>query len=191
MRYSVRTARFPRFASAVAIEHSDSAPTPGIATRTCGFDPWPLIVAAIVVIVDQITKAMVIRAFGPLESGKSKEIIPNVLDFRYTENTGAAFSLFQGRSTTLLLIGVIVIGVLIYYYRALPQGQPVLRLAVGGVLGGAVGNIIDRVRLGHVTDWIHITHYPTFNVADSCITIGMMTLAISLLFTDRVAHRDG
>ncbi|MHB8648264.1 MAG: signal peptidase II [Thermomicrobiales bacterium] len=161
------------------------------ATRAHGFDLWPVIIAAIVVVIDQISKALVIRAFGPPEAGKSKVIIPRVLDFRHDENTGAAFSLFQGRSTTLLLIGVIVIGVLIYYYRALPQGQPLLRLAVGGVLGGAVGNIIDRVRLGHVTDWIHITHYPTFNVADSCITVGMVTLAIALLFLDRLARRDG
>jgi signal peptidase II len=173
----------------MVIERSDHAP--GVMTRARGFDLWPLVVAAIVVVVDQITKAMVVRAFGPPEAGKSKEIIPRLLDFRHDENTGAAFSLFQGRSTTLLLIGIIVIGVLIYYYRALPQGQPVLRLAVGGVLGGAVGNIIDRIRLGHVTDWIHVTHYPTFNIADSCITIGMFTLAIYLLFMDRSARRDG
>ena len=78
-----------------------------------------------------------------------------------------------------------MIGVLIYYYRALPQGNPLLRIAVGAVLGGAVGNIIDRLRLGHVTDWIHVTHYPTFNLADRCITVGMITLAIYLLFLDR------
>ncbi len=189
MRYLARTGRFPVSASVVVVEHSDHVVD--VSTRARGFDAWPLFVAAIVVVLDQITKALVIRAFGPSEAGNSKEIIPRLLDFRHDENTGAAFSLFQGRSTTLLLIGVIVIGVLIYYYRALPQGRPVLRLAVGGVLGGAVGNIIDRVRLGHVTDWIHLTHYPTFNVADSCITIGMFTLAISLLFIDRSARRDG
>jgi len=172
----------------VAVERSDRPS--GIATRARGFDGWPVVIAAIVVAIDQITKMMAIRAFGPPEAGVSKVIIPRVLDFRHDENTGAAFNLFQGRSTTLLLIGVIVIGVLIYYYRALPQGQPVLRLAVGGVLGGAVGNIIDRIRLGHVTDWIHITHYPTFNIADSCITVGMLTLAISLVFMDRSARRN-
>ncbi len=189
MRYWGRTVRFPLFDSAVVVEHSDRPS--GIATHKRGFDLWPIIVAAIVVVIDQITKAMIVRALGPPEAGASKVIIPRLLDFRHDENTGAAFSLFQGRSTTLLLIGVIVIGVLIYYYRALPQGQPVLRLAVGGVFGGAVGNIIDRVRLGHVTDWIHITHYPTFNIADSCITIGMFTLALFLLFMDRSARRDG
>ncbi len=169
----------------------DSEYVADVPARARGFDVWPLLVAAVVVALDQITKALVIRAFGPPEAGNAKEIIPRVLDFRHDENTGAAFSLFQGRSTALLLISVIVIGVLIYYYRALPQGQPVLRLAVGGVLGGAVGNIIDRVRLGHVTDWIHITHYPTFNVADSCITVGMFALAFYLLFLDRSARRGG
>lgn len=173
----------------MAVERSNRSS--GIATRARGFDGWPVVIAAVVVAIDQITKTMAIRAFGPPAAGKSKVIIPRLLDFRHDENTGAAFSLFQGRSTTLLLIGIIVIGVLIYYYRALPQGQPVLRLAVGGVLGGAVGNIIDRIRLGHVTDWIHITHYPTFNIADSCITVGMFTLAISLVFMDRSARRNG
>ena len=173
----------------MVVERSDQPAE--TATRARTFDFWPLIVAAVVVVIDQITKAMVIRAFGPPDAATSKQVIPHLLDVRHDENTGAAFSLFQGRSTTLLLIGVIVIGVLIYYYRALPQGQPVLRLAVGGVLGGAVGNIIDRIRLGYVTDWIHITHYPTFNVADSCITIGMVTLAFSLFFMDRSTRRDG
>lgn len=170
-------------------ERSDAAGE--IRTLGRGFDVWPVIIAAVVVVIDQVTKAMAIDAFGPPEALKSKSIIPRLLDFRHDQNTGAAFSLFQGRSTTLLLIGVIVIGVLIYYYRALPQGNPVLRIAVGGVLGGAVGNIIDRVRLGHVTDWIHFTHYPTFNIADSCITVGMFTLAVYLLFLDRPARRDG
>ena len=154
------------------------------------FDFWPFIVAAIVVVLDQITKALVINAFGPSVDGKSKTIIPKVLEFRHDENTGAAFSLFQGRSTTLLLIGLVVIGVLVFYYRALPQGNPLLRIVVGAVLGGAVGNIIDRVRLGHVTDWIHVSHYPTFNLADSCISVGMITLAIYLVFFDRSPQRD-
>lgn len=162
-----------------------------VRARTAAFDFWPVVVAAIVVVLDQITKALAIDALGPPEAGKSKTIIPKLLDLRHDQNTGAAFSLFQGRSTTLLLIGVIVIGVLIYYYRALPQGSPLLRTAVGGVLGGAVGNIIDRVRLGHVTDWIHITHYPTFNLADSSITLGMITLAVYLVFLDRAPRRDG
>jgi signal peptidase II len=168
-----------------------SEPTSDVRTRTAGFDLWPFIVAAIAVVLDQITKALVINAFGPSENGNATTIIPHVLEFRHDENTGAAFSLFQGRSTTLLLIGVVVIGVLVYYYRALPQGNPLLRIAVGAVLGGAVGNLIDRVRLGHVTDWIHISHYPTFNLADSCITVGMLTLAVYLLFLDRSPRRDG
>lgn len=168
-----------------------SEPAREVRAHRVGFDLWPVIVAAVVVVLDQLTKALVISALGPPEAGKTKSVIPKLLDIRHDENTGAAFSLFQGRSTTLLLIGLVVLGVLIYYYRALPQQNPVLRLAVGGVLGGAVGNIIDRIRLGHVTDWIHVTHYPTFNLADSCITVGMITLAVYLVFLDRAPHRDG
>src|SRR5258708_4680552 len=131
----------------VAAEPSD--PPREAPARLDGIDFCPFIVAAAVVVFDQITKALVINAFGAPEEGKSTTIIPKLLDFRHDENTGAAFSLFQGRSTTLLLIGVVVIGVLVYYYRALPQGNPLLRAAVGAVLGGAVGNIIDRILLGH------------------------------------------
>jgi signal peptidase II len=154
-------------------------------TRARGFNAIPLVVAAVVVVIDQITKALVIRAFGPPEAGKSKEIIPKLLDFRHDENTGAAFSMFQGQSALLLIIAVVVLALLVYYYRAMPQDSWTLRLAVGAVLGGAIGNIIDRIRLGHVTDWIHVTHYPTFNFADSCITVGMITIAATIFFMDR------
>lgn len=93
--------------------------------------------------------------------------------------------MFQGQSALLLIIAVVVVALLVYYYRALPQDNWTLRIAVGAVLGGAVGNMIDRVRLGHVTDWIHVPHYPTFNFADSCITVGMITIAATLFFMDR------
>jgi signal peptidase II len=153
--------------------------------RARSFNFAPLVIAAVVIVIDQITKALVIRALGPPEAGKSKEIIPKLLDFRHDENTGAAFSMFQGQSALVLIIAVVVVALLIYYYRALPQDSWTLRIAIGAVLGGAISNIIDRIRLGHVTDWIHVPHYPTFNFADSCITVGMITIAVTLFFTDR------
>lgn len=150
-----------------------------------GFDVVPLVVAAVVVAIDQITKAMAMRAFGPPEEGRTKEIIPNVLEFRHGRNTGMAFSQLQGQNGLLILIVVVVVALLVYYYRSLPQGKVALRLAMGAVLGGALGNVIDRIRLGSVTDWIHVTRYPTFNLADSFITVGMITLAVSIFFMDR------
>ena len=159
-----------------------------------GFDFWPLIVAVVVLILDQITKEAVIAAFGPSGNGNVRTIIPNFLEFRHEQNTGSAFSLFQGQNNVFpLLVALIVTGLLVYYYRAMPQGRPVLRVAVGGVVGGAIGNLIDRLRLGHVTDWIHVFYpgvfnYPTFNVADSCVSIGMITIALYLFFADRPEH---
>src|SRR3954453_14790553 len=114
-----------------------SEPARDMRAHRVAFDLWPVIVAAAVVALDQLSKALVIGALGPPEAGKTKSIIPKLLDIRHDQNTGAAFSLFQGRSTPPLLIGLIVLGMLIYYYRALPQHNPVLRLAVGAVLGGA------------------------------------------------------
>lgn len=163
-------------------------------TRRHPFDAVPLVVAVFVGAIDQITKALVIHAYGPTADGKGTTLIPNLLELRHDQNTGAAFSRFEGQNLFLLVLGVVVIAGLIYYYRALPQGKPVLRVAVGAVLGGAVGNIIDRIRLGHVTDWIHVFHapnfnYPTFNFADSCITVGMITIALSLFLADRAESR--
>lgn len=170
-----------------------TAATPPAVVRR-GFDAWPLGVALIALILDQATKAAVIAAFGPPGLGNAHAVIPNLVEFRHEQNTGSAFSLFQGRNTFLLLVGVIVIGLLVYYYRAMPRGKPVLRIAVGAVVGGAIGNLVDRIRLGHVTDWIHVYspgvfNYPTFNVADSCISVGMITIALYLFFADRAPTR--
>lgn len=150
-----------------------------------GFDAVPLLVAAVVAALDQVTKAMAMQAFGDPAEGRAKQIIPNVLEFRHNRNTGMAFSQLQGQNVLLILIVVVVVALLIYYYRSLPQGRLSLRLAIGAVLGGALGNVIDRIRLGSVTDWIHITRYPTFNLADSFITVGMITLAVSIFLMDR------
>lgn len=168
----------------------DALSTTSQATVRRRFDLWPLIVAAVTLALDQATKAAVVAAFGPPGSGNVQTIIPNLVEFRHEQNTGSAFSLFQGQNTFLLLVGLIVIGLLVYYYRAMPQGRPLLRIAVGAVVGGAIGNLVDRLRLGHVTDWIHVFspgvfNYPTFNVADSCISVGMITIALYLFFADR------
>lgn len=160
------------------------------APRRGGFNAWPLAVAAVAFALDQASKAAVIAALGPPEAGNRVQIIPNFLEFVHTFNTGIAFSLFQGQNTTLLLVGLIVLGLLIYYYRAMPQGSRVLRIAVGAVVGGAIGNLVDRVRLGHVTDFIHVYYpgvfnYPVFNIADSCVSVGMIVVAVYLFFFDR------
>lgn len=160
-----------------------------------GFDVWPLAVAAVALVLDQMTKAAIIVALGPPEAGNRVALIPDFLEFLHTYNTGIAFSLLRGQNSALLLIGLVVIGLLVYYYRAMPRNSTVLRVTVGGVVGGAVGNLVDRVRLGHVTDFIHVYvpgvfNYPVFNVADSFVTVGMVVIAGYLFFFDRTPRRD-
>ncbi|MBX6342889.1 MAG: signal peptidase II [Thermomicrobiaceae bacterium] len=135
-------------------------------------------------VADQVTKALVLQHLGPGGARSVVDVIPGVLRLLYVENTGAAFGVFQGRSPvlTLLAIGVVVfLG--IYFRRAIAESRA-LALALGLEFGGAVGNILDRLRHGFVVDFIDVPHWPTFNVADSAITVGVLLLALVVLRHD-------
>ena len=104
----------------------------------------------------------------------------------YVRNTGAAFGLFQGQSLPLTIVALVGVAALLLYvfffYRKLPFLDNRLgKLALGLVLGGTVGNLIDRVRFGYVTDFIAVSIWPAFNIADSAIVVGIIILAYSLI----------
>ncbi len=104
----------------------------------------------------------------------------------YVRNTGAAFGLFQGQSLPLTIVALVGVAALLLYvfffYRKLPFLDNRLgKLALGLVLGGTVGNLIDRIYLGYVTDFIAVSIWPAFNIADSAIVVGVIILAYSLL----------
>ncbi len=107
-----------------------------------------------------------------------------------TFNSGFAFSLFSGRAaavTVLLCLGVVVLAVIVAHVRTVPMA-----LGAGLVLGGAVGNLSQRIFGGHggrVPDFITLEHWPTFNVADACVTVGVVVVVVALLFGDRSALR--
>ncbi len=144
--------------------------------------------AVVVVIVDQVTKRL---AEDQLErSGvHSVPIVDDVLRFTYVENRGAAFGLLQQQTAFFIVVGLIVIAVIAASYRYLPRSGLRLHLALGLQLGGAVGNLIDRVRQGYVVDFVdfgyHANWWPVFNVADSAIVIGVALLALNALVPDR------
>lgn len=148
-----------------------------------------LIIAAVVVATDQITKLWV-RTHVDLN-----EVVPifGCLSLTYVRNTGAAFGLFADQAFLLILIaGVGLIAVLLFY-RYLSRATILGNLALGLVFGGAVGNLIDRFRLGYVTDFIdvrlwHDFHWPAFNVADSAITVGIIALVVFIFGT--LGRRD-
>ena len=94
----------------------------------------------------------------------------------HARNTGTAFSLFQGHSNILSFVAIFAVAVLLWVYATTGAKSFVLRFALGLQLGGALGNLLDRLRLGYVTDFVDVGPWPIFNVADSAISIGMVLM---------------
>jgi signal peptidase II len=142
--------------------------------------------AALVVLLDQATKRL---AEDRLEKTGVRSIpLPGVGDylrFTYVENRGAAFGLLQDQTAFFVFVGVLVVGVIAASYRYLPRSGFRLHLALGLQLGGAIGNLIDRIRQGYVVDFVdfgyHSNWWPVFNVADSAIVVGVALLALNAL----------
>jgi len=140
------------------------------------------LVAALVILADHVTK-LFIESWLPLY--QSWAPFPEYADyFRLTHvtNTGAAFGLFPGGSAVFAVIAITVAIIIIVYNYQLPGGQLWLRIALGFQLGGALGNLIDRLRLGHVTDFLDFGPWPVFNLADASVVTGVIILAILMLF---------
>ena len=159
---------------------------------------WDLIVAAIAVVVivlDQLTKTLVVNHFHTCYSNASVPIIGDILTLQYVCNQGTAFSFFYGSKVVYLLIAVAA-GVIIWLYistRARPN--PWLKVTFGMIIGGAIGNVIDRVLLGYVRDFIYFQipainfKFDIFNIADSSIVVGMIALAL-IFWTLPREHED-
>lgn len=168
------------------VTHSDEAPA---FTRRRS-----LLLACAVVLLDQLTKWLVDRA---LELHESRAVIDGLLSLTYVRNRGAAFGLlsdaelpYQALLFTLLsLAALTAIG--LYAWR-LPPAQRLAQAALALVMGGAVGNLVDRARLGHVIDFVDVYwgthHWPAFNVADSAISIGVALLVLDVA---RAPHGGG
>jgi signal peptidase II len=143
--------------------------------------------AGLVVIVDQTTKRLAEERLS--KTGVGSVPVPVVGDFlrlTYVKNTGAAFGLLQDQTAFFVFVGVVVIGVIAASYRYLPRsGFQWLHLALGLQLGGAIGNLIDRVRQGYVVDFVDFGYrsnwWPVFNVADSAIVVGVALLVLHSL----------
>ncbi len=125
------------------------------------------------VLVDQLTKWIVRTTFLPQHS---LPILPGIFHLTYVRNTGAAFSLFQGQGPILILVSVGVASWMAWELLRRPHATRQTPAVLGLILGGAVGNLIDRLRFGYVEDFIDLRVWPVFNVADSAITIGVVWL---------------
>lgn len=145
------------------------------------------IITALVLVVfllDQITKEIMVRQIGPGADRRIIEVIPGVLDFRFVRNTGSAFGLFQGQSAIISVLAIGAISFLALYYLRHGRNDWLIAVAIGLQIGGAIGNVVDRFRYGYVVDFVDFPRFPTFNVADSAITVGVTLLMYALLFRD-------
>lgn len=145
-------------------------------------------IAGFVVALDQVTKRYV-DANLPLYDSWPSDSWP--VRFMHVKNTGAAFSLLQNQTVFLTAMSLIGLVAILLYFRFRPSDHPILRAALALQLGGAIGNLIDRVRYGEVTDFIRFPHWPIFNVADSAISIGVVVVVGFLLLNgDGVEKRQ-
>jgi len=142
---------------------------------------------ATILALDQATKTMAATRLAP---GESVEILPGLLHFTLVHNTGMAFGLLSGidirfKSLLMTLLSLAALAAVIYYALRSPRGETMTHFGLIFILGGALGNIVDRARLGYVIDFVDVffrdTHWPAFNVADSSICVGVGLLLLDSL----------
>jgi signal peptidase II len=138
-----------------------------------------------VIALDQWTKHLARTILlGPGGSGpRSVPVLGELVRLTYVENRGAAFGLLQDQTTFFILVGIVVIVVIVASYRQIKAPGWNLNLALGLQMGGALGNLLDRIRYGYVVDFFDLTVWPVFNVADSAICVGVALLAWNMLFS--------
>ena len=144
-------------------------------------------VAGIVIAFDQWTKWLVRQniEFGSQWLPESLDWLSPYARFVNWSNSGAAFGMFQNGNLVFTILAIIVIIAIIYYYPQVEAADWTLKLAMGLQLAGATGNLVDRLMVGKVTDFISIGTFPVFNVADSSITIGVIVLLIGVWIKER------
>jgi len=144
-----------------------------------------LIIASFVIVIDQVSKALV-RA--QLELGAiwiPWEWLEPYARIVHWKNTGAAFGMLQSFGDVFMVLAIVVAIAILYYFPQVPSGDWPLRLAMGLQFGGAVGNLIDRLSIGWVTDFISVGSFPVFNVADASISTGVAVLLVGVWLKER------
>lgn len=138
---------------------------------------------AVLVAADQVTKVLAADMLKTV--GSSAEFIPGFIRFEYCENTGMAWSLLSDKTFLLTIVSAAMVAILVYFlvrfYKPMPN---LIKVAIVIICAGAVGNLIDRIAFNYVRDFIafDFVDFPVFNIADSCVTIGVIILAVGLIF---------
>jgi signal peptidase II len=144
-----------------------------------------LSIAGVIVAVDQWTKYLV-RTLIPFGESWSPWLwLEPYARIVHWQNTGAAFGMFQGFGLVFTILAFIVSIGILYYFPQVPRNERLMRLAMAMMLGGAVGNLIDRLTIGTVTDFISLGTFAVFNVADACISVGTAILILAVWISER------
>jgi signal peptidase II len=143
------------------------------------------LIAGIIVLLDQLTKEWVRLNLQLGEIFRPELWISNYIRLVHWKNTGAAFGMFQDMNPVFMILSVLVCGVILYYFPQIPRQDWLVRLSMGMLLGGAIGNLIDRFRQGYVTDFISVGKFPVLNIADASISVGVALLFIGMWLQEK------
>jgi signal peptidase II len=136
---------------------------------------------------DQLTKSIV---RGRLDLNDEVHVV-GPFSIHHVTNSGIAFGLFASATSIVILLTGFAVAWMLYFFARSGSRHPVLPVALGLVIGGSVSNLLDRVRLGHVTDFLDFRYWPAFNLADTFIVVGVAALLLALVVSDREATRPG
>jgi len=148
-----------------------------------------LIISLLVVVADQGLKSFIINNYSV---GEVHQIIPGILSFNYLQNNGAAWNILTGQMWLFYIISTVAIIICLYFLFNKKYKNPLFDVGISLVLGGIIGNFIDRLHLKYVIDMLQVDfmHFNIFNIADSAITVGVILVFIYLIFFDEGDHKN-
>jgi signal peptidase II len=181
-----------RYPQSVAVSGTDAhlPPRPTLGQRIASRWRNDLVffaIAAVIVACDQFTKWLVRSNLDLYETWPSNT--EQFIRIIHVTNSGAAFGILQGQTPFLIVTSLLGLAAILLYYVYPPMDHGLIRIALGMQLGGAVGNLIDRVRLGEVTDFIDVGEFPTFNIADASISVSIAAVLLFFFLEDFAAGR--
>lgn len=143
--------------------------------------------AIVIVMLDQLTKFLVLTRVRPL--GHPVDVIPGLFQIRYVHNTGAAWGILRGMNDWLVLMSIVLLAILIICWKRFVEKAVLSHIGAGFMLGGIIGNLIDRIKYGYVVDFLDFYlgthHFPAFNVADAAICSGVGLYIVHYVMTEK------
>ncbi|MCY7304119.1 MAG: signal peptidase II [Thermoleophilia bacterium] len=165
-------------------------PIPGAKRRLgAGRAQWIalVVIAGTAIVADQLTKVVVV---AQLPLGDTAVTI-GPFSIHHVQNSGIAFGLFADSTSAVIALTAVAVGAMLVFFARTAQRHPLVPIALGLVIGGSIANLLDRVRLGHVTDFLDFAYWPAFNLADTFIVVGVGLLFASFVAADRASPRVG